>query len=406
MKKYLSILIAIMAICHIALAQTFMSDGIRYTVTSATEPRTVQVASNTGYIGEANIPETVSYESNTYAVTEIGYSAFYICSGLTSVTIPNSVINIEPSAFFGCSGLTSVAIPNSVTSIYDAAFRGCSGLTSVTIPNSVTAIGRCVFQGCSNLHTVNFDAINLTSFLPDGGDGIYLYSMFLYCTSLTTLNIGKSVKTIYYDIFSDCENISVINVNAIIPPTIYGNTFLNVSSTIPVYVPCGTSMDYMDAPGWANFRNIQDNGIYRIALRANNSLMGVARVVEATCESEVAIIYAIPHNGYRFVQWNDGNTEYLRTLTLNSDTAFVAEFTIDTFALDINELHTSPYLIYATNRTLTVKHAEGENIAVFDMMGRTIFQTTAATESNCNLPNAGLYIVRIGEKYCKKLVVN
>ena len=38
-------------------------------------------------------------------------------------------------AFWGCSGLTSVTIPNSVTSIGDSAFTGCSGLTSVTIPN-------------------------------------------------------------------------------------------------------------------------------------------------------------------------------------------------------------------------------------------------------------------------------
>ena len=45
------------------------------------------------------------------------------------------------SAFSECSGLTSVTIPDSVTSIGDGAFSGCSGLTSVTIPDSVTSIG-------------------------------------------------------------------------------------------------------------------------------------------------------------------------------------------------------------------------------------------------------------------------
>ncbi|MCB5984944.1 leucine-rich repeat domain-containing protein, partial [Flavobacterium psychrophilum] len=54
-----------------------------------------------------------------------------------------------------CSGLTSVTIPNSVTTIGDEAFADCSGLTSVTIPNSVTAIGEDAFYNCSRLTTVN-----------------------------------------------------------------------------------------------------------------------------------------------------------------------------------------------------------------------------------------------------------
>ena len=51
------------------------------------------------------------------------------------------------NTFIMCSGLTSVTIGNSVTSIGDGAFRACSGLTSVTIPNSVTSIGDYAFDG-------------------------------------------------------------------------------------------------------------------------------------------------------------------------------------------------------------------------------------------------------------------
>ena len=89
--------------------------------------------------------------SVTNSVTSIDFKAFSSCSGLTSVTIPNSVTSIGSYAFSGCSGLTSVTIPNSVTSIGYEAFYGCSGLTSVTIPNSVTSIGSESFRGCSNL---------------------------------------------------------------------------------------------------------------------------------------------------------------------------------------------------------------------------------------------------------------
>ncbi|WP_134351038.1 leucine-rich repeat protein, partial [Flavobacterium psychrophilum] len=55
----------------------------------------------------------------------------------------------------GCSGLTSVTIPNSVTTIGDGSFARCSGLTSVTIPNSVTSIGDYAFHSCPSLTTIN-----------------------------------------------------------------------------------------------------------------------------------------------------------------------------------------------------------------------------------------------------------
>ena len=68
---------------------------------------------------------------------------------------------IGNDAFSGCTGLTSITIPNSVTSIGSDAFRGCTGLTSITIPNSVTSIGNRAFYDCTGLKTViNFS--NLT----------------------------------------------------------------------------------------------------------------------------------------------------------------------------------------------------------------------------------------------------
>ena len=85
------------------------------------------------------------------SVTSIGYSAFEDCSGLTSITLPDSVTNIGDYAFQDCSGLTSITIPNRVTSIGYRAFDDCSGLTSITIPDSVTSIGGYAFVGCGVL---------------------------------------------------------------------------------------------------------------------------------------------------------------------------------------------------------------------------------------------------------------
>ena len=125
------------------------------------------------------------------SVTSIGKYAFWGCKGLTSIEISNSVTTIGDSAFYGCTqikeleapttalssipkdslqvvtinggetigshdfykctGLTSVTIPNSVTKIGSDAFWGCTGLTSIVIPNSVTKIGDHAFWGCTGL---------------------------------------------------------------------------------------------------------------------------------------------------------------------------------------------------------------------------------------------------------------
>ena len=122
-------------------------DGIYYNLIS--EGKTAEVTyGEENYSGEVVIPSSITVEGQEYPVASIGESAFYFCSGLTSITIPNSVKSIGRYAFFGCSSLTSVTIPNSVTSIGYEAFGECSGLTSITIPNSVTSIGGFAFAHC------------------------------------------------------------------------------------------------------------------------------------------------------------------------------------------------------------------------------------------------------------------
>ena len=84
-------------------------------------------------------------------VVEIGESAFEYCTGLTSVTIPDSVTDIGGYAFLNCIGLTGITIPNGVTKIGRNAFEYCTGLTSVTIPDSVAEIGDNAFSDCESL---------------------------------------------------------------------------------------------------------------------------------------------------------------------------------------------------------------------------------------------------------------
>ena len=105
----------------------------KITITIPGNANTASVAGgNNRYSGSVTIPEKVTYNGTTYRVTSIGEHAFYGCSDLTSVTIPNSITNIAYYAFGRCSSLPSITIPNSVTSIGNKAFYSCDSLTSVT----------------------------------------------------------------------------------------------------------------------------------------------------------------------------------------------------------------------------------------------------------------------------------
>ena len=303
MKKLFTLLLALVATTAL-WAEDFEVDGIYYNILiDKTNEVEVTFLGPKGsayeeYSGSVTIPASVTYNGTTYSVTSIGMVAFASCSSLTSVTIPNSVTSIGNeafryceglisvtignsvtsiglAAFYGCSSLTSVTIPNSVTSIGDFAFRDCSSLTSVTIGNSVTSIGDYVFDGCSGLKSIVWNAENcadfssysyapfsnissqITSFIF--GDSVKHVPAYLCyeMSNLTSITIPNSVINIGRAAFSGCSGLTSIESLAEIPPTLGSNAFDNVSTSIPVYVPCGSVSAYQSAEGWNEFTNIQ-----------------------------------------------------------------------------------------------------------------------------------------------------
>ena len=240
-------LVAAMMCALGASAYSFQTGGIYYNITSQPN-RTVEVTymdddyySLGAYDGNITIPGTVTYNGYIYTVTRIGDRAFYNADGLTSLTIPSTVLSIGELAFCWqedhyCNRLTSITIPNSVQTIANEAFRKCYALQTVVIGDGVTSIGE---------------------------------SAFSKCIGLTSVTIGRSVKSIGanafwgagYDPDVSSSNPSglTISIKRGNPPTIQSTTFPSKTySYATLKVPSGTKSTYQSAYYWKNFINIQE----------------------------------------------------------------------------------------------------------------------------------------------------
>ena len=193
------------------------------------------------------------------SVMNIGDCAFEGCSSLTSVFIPSSVTNIGLTPFKNCSGLNTIVvdssnayydscdscnaiiqsnyslllqgcnntiIPDDIVAITNSAFEGCSGLTAITIPNSVISIGQSAFLGCSGLTSITIP--NSVTSISQGA--------FYGCNGLTSVTIPNSVTSIGQVAFAGCSGLtSLIIPNSV--TSIYQSAFLGCSGLTSITIP-------------------------------------------------------------------------------------------------------------------------------------------------------------------------
>ncbi len=192
-------------------------------------------------------------------VTTIGDRAFFGCH-LHEVGLPKGLITIGDWAFAG-TGLTDVWISESVTTIGNGAFAETS-VTSVMIPAGVTAIGERVFDSCNQLTAIHVDANNpvyssddtgvlfnkkktLLIQAPEAISGVYSIpqgvttigdSAFVYCDSLTSVEIPGSVTTIGDSAFGSCDSLTSVEIPGSVT-TIGDYAFWSCGSLTSVEIP-------------------------------------------------------------------------------------------------------------------------------------------------------------------------
>ena len=189
-------------------------------------------------------------------VTSIGARAFSGCVNLTSVTVSKNITSIGEDAFDGCTQITNATMPtvaidyipqNNITTVILTggtkisawAFENCTGLKSVTIPESVTSIGIYAFYGCTGLTEINWNAVSVAdlssssnAFYNAGtaGEGItvtfgesvqkipaYLFCVddSSYCPNIKSVTISDSVTSIGDSAFSGCSKIKTATMPTI-----------------------------------------------------------------------------------------------------------------------------------------------------------------------------------------------
>lgn len=164
------------------------------------------------------------------SVKTLGTSVFDSCSALASIELGSGIQSIPNRAFANCTALASITIPDQVNTITAEAFLECTALVKIAIPDKVTKIGEKAFFGCTSLAAVTFGK-------DSSGCSIFA-SAFQDCTALTSIVLPDDVRLLGNDIFDGCTALTTIIFKSAIND-IVGDAFGKNTENITLYFAKG-----------------------------------------------------------------------------------------------------------------------------------------------------------------------
>ena len=277
-------------------------------------PKTVR---SIGYEAFSNDETLAVLDIKEGAITSLGITAFWNCTSLMSISLPNSITQIGDRCFYGCSSLRKALVPFGVDNLEMGIFEDCASLEFVRIGHSSkpTTVGVVAFSGCTSLKTVLMTN-TITSFGRLCFNG---------CTSLEVLNIPESVTEIGERCFDDCTNLKTVYVA---PKEIYASKFADwhfkdvlsadllrpfVSSFIGYNALCSRTVCFRNKVILAK-APYYDKGyfkVYSVAGIQDNKVI-LSEVTNGVLEPGTSYIFGGGNNAY----FSDGSMMYGITFTL------------------------------------------------------------------------------------------
>ena len=204
---------------------SYLCDGLALLDTIVL-PATVSTIGSYAFYGcsalkSINLPE---------GLTSLPTSLFEVCYALDSIVIPASVTTINQDAFYNCTALKSVNLHEGLKTIGQRAFRGCA-MNALTIPSTLTSLGQSAFSSMSQLKTVVWNAKRCTSTYSSDSS-----APFNGCTAITSFTFGDSVQIIPPYVCYNMKKISSVTIPAAVS-SIGADAFYGCSMLTQITLP-------------------------------------------------------------------------------------------------------------------------------------------------------------------------
>lgn len=202
---------------------------------------------------------------------------FKDCSGITSVQLPNSLINLN-EAFYGCSSLQALNLPASC--IKGVGIAGCQSITSFVVPEGVTSL--CSMSNCTALKNIT---------LPESVTSIFRFS---YCKSLEQITLPQNIIEIPEEAFMGCEQLKAFTIPEKVK-VIGRSAFNGCTSMTEISIPSGVNL--IDAGAFSNCRSLARIELPRVTELAEGTFQGCVALQDVKFPRNLTVIKAEAFKG-------------------------------------------------------------------------------------------------------------